>query len=254
MNQTIIEQAIEISQNYLDNSRSHGIPHRDEVHKHFLYLKNDPNTQKIISENLLDALEVAVILHDIGFKNGCRYEHAQRSADILKTEKNSFFDLLPSKNLIIYAIEHHPMRDEEKNDDENKCLALLTLLDHMDAIGYEGKTRAELFLKEVCICGQNHPNADFICDVVKEKIQDMKNNLEDYFLEPQKFEKKLKSFKDCHIFLHTLCNYAWIDFNYQRIENMLGKKLGNKFKEHYEKLKKDSEKIIRDLARGCPTT
>lgn len=209
--------------------RIHGIYHVKKVYKHFTRLKSSIKQKKNVKK-IIEALKYAVILHDIGNRDG-RDCHNLKSIIILGKEYKDFYSKLPNPNRewIEYAIKNHP-GGNRKHNNKNRCLALLTLLDHMDAIGKEGKERAEKYLKELNL-------KESMCKYVN--VTEEQKKVRDYIQNPEKI-RQLEPFKDCHIFLHMLCNYYWIDKNLERVEDLLSKNFINK----YKKLKEETENIL----------
>jgi len=129
-----------IAGEYCGEELVHGMPHIERMLKNFRKLKADETNQKI-----LDALELAVILHDIGKKfETLEKKHGLISKEILNSEKyRNAFRQIPNYEWIEYAIYGHDNaieieRIKSLEKPEEICLALLLALDNMDAIGKIG--------------------------------------------------------------------------------------------------------------------
>lgn len=193
----------------LDN-RSHGFGHIKKVHKHFQFLKNNVSPTRINKE-IMESLEYAVILHDIGNRDK-RDGHGIRSIEILEREFPDFYSKLPNREWIKYVIENHS-KEPGKNPrkPEQLCLAYLILLDNMDGLGKEGEKRIGR-----CI------------------VKELKKPL-----------KKIPKDNNNSVFEGLLFNHQWIDSNLDRVKGSVSKK----FKREYEKLKKENENIIIKLVK-----
>lgn len=192
------------------DDRSHGILHVRRVHKHFLFLKNNVRQTKTNKE-IMESLEYAVILHDIGNRDK-RDGHGARSVEILEKEFPDFYSKLPNKEWIKYVIENHsnsPERNPKKP--EKLCQAYMILLDNMDGIGKEGE-------KRIARC------------ITKELKKSLKIVPKD---------------NNNSVFEGLLFNHHWIDGNLDRVKNSVSEK----FKENYKKLKKENEEVILKLVK-----
>lgn len=131
-----------VKENSDEKDDVHGIPHVVRVLKNLeVFLSDAP----VISKKVRDALEAAVILHDIGrSKPDVSLDHAYASAVMLK----GFFETLlreyPHKRLLSFAVSGHSKglkaltgKDIAQTPEEI-CLASLVLCDHLDAIGIFG--------------------------------------------------------------------------------------------------------------------
>jgi len=192
------------------DDRTHGIVHIRKVYKHFQFLKNNVKPTKINKE-IMESLEYAVILHDIGNRD-VRKGHGARSIRILKEEFPDFYSRLPNRERIKYVIENHS-RGLGKNPKtpEQLCLAYHILLDNMDGIGKEGGKRIG-----ECI------------------VKDLKKPL-----------KLIPKDNNNSVFEGLLFNHQWIDINLDRIKENVSRK----FKIKYKKLKKENEKVILKLVK-----
>jgi len=213
---------------------THGIVHAENVYKYFEKLKANIK-QKENVEEILEALKYAVILHDIGNRD-VRAGHGPQSIVILEKEYKNFCSKLPNKKWIFYAIKHHSNANKVNEPKNNKerwfCLAFLTLLDHMDAIGKNGwKRTIEYHSKELNL-------KKSLCRKVSVATEQKK--IDDYIDSPEKI-KKIIPFWHCHPFLNLLVNYYWIDKNLERIKNLLSKS----FIDEHKKLKEETKTILR---------
>ena len=192
------------------DKRSHGIEHIKKVHEYFQFLKNNIKPKKINKE-IMESLEYAIILHDIGNRD-TRESHGIQSIKILQKEFPDFYSKLPNREWIRYVIENHS-RGLGKNPKtpEQLCLAYLILLDNMDGIGMEGEKRIEK-----CI------------------VKELKKPL-----------KIVPKDNTNSVFEGLIFNHQWIDINLNRIKGNVSKK----FKKEYEKLKKENEKVILRLVK-----
>lgn len=190
--------------------RSHGLGHAKKVYKHFQLLKNNVKSIKI-NKKIMESLEYAVILHDIGNRDK-RDGHGIKSVKILQKEFPNFYSRLPNKEWIKYAIENHSS-GAKKNPKTPKelCLAYLILLDNMDGIGIEGKNRIARYL--------------------------MKEFKKSFIIVPKN--------RNNSVFEDLLLNHGWASENINRVKGNISKNFNNK----YEKLKKENEKVILELVK-----
>lgn len=214
--------------------RTHGIFHAERVYKYFEKLKASIK-QKENAKEILEALKYAVILHDIGNRDG-REDHGLKSVIILEKEYKDFCSKLPNKKWVLYAIKHHSNANKVNEPKNNKehwlCLAFLTLLDHMDAVGKNGwKRTKEHHRKELGL-------KESLCKEIN--ITTEQKKVDDYINSPEKL-KKLFPFRYCHPFLNILCNYYWIDKNLERVKDLLSKR----FIDEHKKLKEETKTILK---------
>ena len=118
----------------------HGISHVRRVHANFeTWLSSFSPDEK--SLELVDALEAAVILHDIG-NSVERKGHAQHSAEILDQLFSTGVLNLPNKDLVRRIVANHSSGLEDKATDfEDACVGLIVVFDHLDTIGSMGMLR-----------------------------------------------------------------------------------------------------------------
>lgn len=225
------------------NDQAHGFRHLYEVHKHFTsFIKSKPKVDK----NILESLECAVILHDIGRAYTNSKKHGEESAKIIKRILKSEKDLkLPNKEWILYAVRWHSECDKifkkqktepRKNKEEWLCLSFLTFLDLMDTFGKRGVKRAKEYLGEgVPLIPKDGPNI---------KLTNIRN-LKEWFNNPKR--KNIESErKDKSLLEHLCSNYFWIDSNILRIK----KRIRKKFEEKYRKMGKSIERhLFKNLGR-----
>jgi len=222
------------------NDKAHGFKHLYEVHKNFISLvKSKPK----VNRDILESLECAVILHDIGRAFIDSKKHGEKSAEIIKRVLKNEKDLkLPNKEWIVYAVRWHSECDEifrkqktepRKGKEEWICLAFLTFLDHMDTLGERGIRRAKEYLgKEVPLIPKDGPHV---------KLTKIKN-LKAWFKNPRR-ENIKRVRKKKSLLEHLLSNYFWIDKNIPRVKKYIGKE----FEERYKKMGKPIEKYLLHL-------
>ena len=224
------------------NDKAHGREHLKAVYKNFIILlKEKPK----ISKDILESLECAVIIHDIGRVVKNNEKHGAESVKILKEEKNL---ILPNKEWVFYAVKWHSecgkifkkqKTEPKKNKERWLCLAFLALLDHMDAVGKRVIKRAKEYLpqqnfgKKVPLIPEESPHL---------KLKNI-DNLKEWFLNPQREnispERKNKSLLE-----HLCANYFWTDKNIFLVK----KRISKKFEQNYRKRAKELEKYILNLA------
>ncbi len=179
----------------------HGLPHIERVLRCFDLLKK--SNQDHFSP-ILDALEWAVYLHDIGRVNKS-LDHGAESVLILnKYYKEEFPEDVNMREEICYAIENHQdffdLKQRIQNKDKkNLLLSLLILLDCTDVIGEAGINRTTRATKI--------PLAPECEDLEKEeKIERVKELLNDY---TKREEKDREIMKNSSILEHITYNYAF---------------------------------------------
>lgn len=212
MNNNLKKEAWQIAKSCLKriDSRTHGIGHIREVHKHFQFLKNSVKQTKINKE-IMESLEFAVILHDIGNRD-VRDRHGKRSIKILQKEFPGFYSKLSNREWIKYTIENHSYGAvKNPKTPEQLCLSYLILLDNMDGLGTKGEKRIER-----CI------------------VKELKKPL-----------KLVPKDNNNSVFEGLLFNHYWIDRNLDRIKANVSKR----FKIKYGKLKKENERVIIKLVK-----
>lgn len=219
---SLVGEAWKVTKKCLGKERTHGMPHIKELYKHFLSLK--ALKPKNISKEVMEALELAVILHDIGYKDtgfpDKKKEHAIKSIKILREEFTSFYKKIPKKiiKLMEFAIENHqnPPGGKSRNTRES-CLSLLLILDHMDQIGEKGIKRVKRYLKKIKGKVRILPEKEYLFDVRK------------WLKEPKPIARERKD----ETLLESLCsNYYYISNNKYRTKDIIPEK----FLKKYEKL------------------
>jgi len=207
-----------IAKKYCGNELVHGMPHIERILKNFKKITAKGENQKI-----LKAVELAVIIHDIGRKlKTPEKKHGLVSKEILESEYASILNKIPKDECewIKYAIDGHTNGMEvgklkTLENSKNICLALLLALDNMDAIGKIGVHRDFQDLKD-----------EFM------KIGD-----------ERKDDKKQEYLLD-----RLLRNYSRIEENVNRLEKI--KKMNvQKLLKKYKALKKEQEDYILKLIR-----
>ena len=122
----------EIIKKYQGPDIVHGVPHIQRVFENFKILRKDSS----INEEILDALEYSVLLHDLGRNAGNDKNHAVNSALILDKLFTNELSGVPNKGWVRYAVANHSIGIQHKiRNKQDICLALLVLLDHMDTLG-----------------------------------------------------------------------------------------------------------------------
>ena len=214
--------AWKITKKCLGKERTHGIPHIKELYRYFLFLKHlNPNN---IRKDVVDALELAVILHDIGYRDtgipDKKKLHSIKSIEILKKDFPSFRRKIPKKilRLMEFAIEKHQKPSGGKPDSaKKKCLFLLLLLDHMDQVGEKGIKRVRCYLKRVKGVVKILPEKEYLFDVRK------------WLKSPEPIPPERK---DESLLEHLCSNYYYISGN----KNKMRKIIPREFLKKYEKL------------------
>ena len=228
----------------LYNDKAHGFRHLYEVHKHFIsFIKSKPK----VGRDILESLECAVILHDIGRAYTNNKKHGEESAKIIKRILKNEKDLkLPNKEWILYAVKWHSecgkvfknqKIEPRKNKEKWLCLSFLTFLDLMETLGEIGITRAKEYLgKGVPLIPKDGPNI---------KLTNIRN-LKKWFNDPKR--KNIGSERNDKSLLEHLCsNYFWIDLNIFRIKKRIGKKFEKKYRKMGDSIKRY---LFRLLARS----
>jgi hypothetical protein len=217
------KKACEIAKAYCcENELVHGMPHINRMLKNFKKLKSGNQSINKVGEKILDAVELAIKLHDIGRKYG-EEEHGSKSLEILEKECGDF---LKNEKWTKYAIFwHKPTKDRKYNfpnklkDPIDICLLLLFALDNMDAVGEIGVHR------------------DF---------KDMKGKIEFKW-----FPDKISGYRNGESFLERLLkNYLRIDKNYDRLEKIKNIIKTEGLLKYYQKLKKEQEKYLLELIKN----
>lgn len=157
------EKMWRIARQALTDEPVHGLPHTFAVHTNYLLFRGlldakqielierfgEHRTLSYFKPTLLQLLEWALILHDIGRNEPG--DHAGNSArkwrSIYFRNHNKDFSLMGRYDChcIYYAIENHSRGlAKTPETDGEVCLVLLTVFDHMDALGARGIYRTIL--------------------------------------------------------------------------------------------------------------
>lgn len=139
----ILEKKLwEVAGRYLGEDPMHGLPHIRRVYKNFTLSAVD----KTIGPATTDALEISVILHDIGRSVAGQSDHAAKGAEELGKLFQGELSEIKNQEWIINAVAKHSVGLEGKVDDDgDMVLALLCLFDHMDCLGPVGIHRLTLY-------------------------------------------------------------------------------------------------------------
>lgn len=226
-NEKLKEYCWAITKNCLkDDEPIHGIPHIERVYENFELLKNNNSG---IKEEILKSLEYAVILHDIGHREGPT-QHALRSVQILKKEFAEIFSQLPNKEWVEYAISRHSEGAKENPDDEKeKCLAFLIILDHMDALGERGIRRDFIDL-------------NFNKPLIPQDKNYTKEDVENIFKGHKTIDRQRK---DESILERLLLNGYYLEKNLKRVESELKEEFKNKYRERANLTKRFCLNLIK---------
>ncbi|MBZ9572113.1 hypothetical protein KJA15_02180 [Patescibacteria group bacterium] len=127
----------QVVERYLTEEETiHGLPHTRRAYSSFNLFRN---SNPLVSNELLDALECAIVFHDVGYTIS-EENHAVRSAKILNELFQNELSDVQHQEWILYAIANHStgLGGHEPRDEKDLCLALLVVFDHMDSIGAIG--------------------------------------------------------------------------------------------------------------------
>ncbi len=144
MDEKLRKEHFRIVKNGISEEFIHGLPHVLRVYENFCFLKAG---RPAINPEVLDALESAVILHDIGRPLASREEdHAAKSGEIIESLFQGSLAAVKNQYWILRAVIYHSTGlIVRTHDDSDNVVALLCLLDHMDALGAIGILRHTLF-------------------------------------------------------------------------------------------------------------
>lgn len=240
-----IDKCKEILKDCLGDDFVHGVPHIERMLRDFEILLKDNNR---FEEDLINALEIAIYLHDVGRKNAKELDvnHADHSVVILRDYFSDFYQSLERKDDIAYAIKNHNKdifkeigKERSIMDDKNKLRALLSLLDCADTVGWTGINRAAM--------DKNTP-------LVPVKDKDFNNKLK-RVLELSRNPKgrtkdDSKRMKDSSILEHVLDNYCLTIQLRDRLSDYISedfkKKINQRINISEEFCKTLSDRIVRD--------
>jgi HD superfamily phosphodiesterase len=183
----------------------HGLPHVERVYKLFEILKAESD----LPQEILKALEIAVICHDVGRKKANNRPHAEVSAKMIHSILGRVKIPKNTKELIEFAVAGHScgLKAKWKNYRE-AVLGLLSYLDHLDALGSVGIARVFLFCK-IPIYPAKFSSTKIISMLRRPEVIDSRN-----------FSMKNKS-----ILEHLVYNYC-ITWNLRkRVADLIPKKL-----------------------------
>jgi len=165
-----LKKACKIAQTYCGNELVHGMPHINRMLKNFRRLKSNNKLVNKDGKQILDAVEFAIVLHDIGKKaENSEKKHGTIAIEILKENYNNFFFNIPNHEWIEYAINGHTNITEIRKckaleTSQKICLALLLALDNVDAVGKIGVYRDIKNMRDKFkwLPGKNKENESFL--------------------------------------------------------------------------------------------
>lgn len=131
----------EIARCYMGDDLAHGIDHIREVMRWIdAYLADNPG----IAVDIKNGLRAAGILHDIGrSRPGHPNGHATASVEILKEMCAQGQLVLPDSELVFSVIADHSagLGGKRPTNNQEICLGLLVVFDHLDSLGRRGFLR-----------------------------------------------------------------------------------------------------------------
>lgn len=143
MKEQLRKKCWHITKKCLGNEPMHGLPHINRVHSNFKIFESDGPK---ISDAVKDALEISVILHDIGRSVGGQTDHAAKSAEILEHLFQNELSEVENQEWIIRAVAKHSVGlVHELQDEGDIVLALLPVFDHLDCLGPIGVHRLTIY-------------------------------------------------------------------------------------------------------------
>jgi len=193
------------------NDPIHGIPHIESVFEAFKLFKKG---NSFLSRKDMEALEYAVVLHDLGRFSANDLEHGVESVRILNKDfKKEFPEDLPKKEWICYAIENHPKTFNFKDRSEkNFFLAYLIMLDGMDTIGTKGTIRT------IHHCNV-HNIGLFPKKIDKERGEKIDRALELLNNPKERTDDKNRKMKSSSTLEHLIYNYCFVEQMYDFLKD-----------------------------------
>ena len=220
---------------YADNW-VHGIPHIVRVHKNMRLLSKLCK----IDNRLIECLEVAVITHDIG--RGISGNHAQNSAKIFGGMKIEGLRE-KEKEEILFAVKNHSVGlagvgIKKAKQDKEILLGLLTLADHMDAIGKISLDRVIQWSKNTGM------NLNLLSKIKPKKLR--------RFIANGKITPRIKrlNLEEESIIAHLIYNYLATKQIVKPISHLLSKKFLLEIKKRERELLDDIEIRIRLMEKN----
>lgn len=170
---------------------THGLDHIFRMIRGFnLFRVENSNRAGKISEDVMDAIEAAIITHDIGLKER-RENHADLSVKILRELVAKGELDIPNLGWVLYGISRHSkgLKLSKNPGPHQICGVMVSFFDHLEAIGPIGIYRSIRFCPDKTIFpGGQFDRNDFdrkvrICminpegaDVEKREMLDFKNS------------------------------------------------------------------------------
>lgn len=225
------------------NDPGHGIRHIRAVHDNFiLFLKSKPK----ISKDILESLEWAAILHDLGRAKTNSKIHGKVSAEIIKKSLRRDKSLrLENPELMLYIVRWHSDCDKvfkycdkepEKEKDKWQSLAIFVFLDHMDALGVHGIERSLGYLGKKPLLPKEGPNLE-----LKEEAK-----LKEWLADPER--RRLEESRRAKSLLEQLLidKYYWVDRNLERAKYMIPESFQKEFLKRAQETKEYILKLVRE--------
>jgi len=231
----------QIAGGYLADDLIHGLPHIKRVDDNFqFFLADKPR----LNDDIADALQISVILHDIGRSAAGQGDHAVKSAEIMKSLFRKELSGAKNQDWIIKAVSRHSIGLERKIKDEaDTILALLCVFDHIDSIGAIGIHRLTLYW-----CGGQPYRIPWIPAGLNpiEKIK-FREKIESYLSNPQRITRKdtdmrANSLVECLTY-HFAATYEIIG----PVEYTLGKNVLREIQTRLNVMKQYTSKLSQSL-------
>lgn len=173
---------------YLKDDPMHGLPHIRRVHGNFRLLP-----ARLVPIEVRDALETAVVLHDIGRGISGQTNHAAKSAEELKKLFSGELSGIPNQEWILGAVASHSVGfGEGVKNRGDLILAFLCVFDHMDCLGSIGIHRLTLYWAG----GQPYskPWLPLGLDVLEKTM--LVSRLSDYLQEPVRVTREMMAMRE----------------------------------------------------------
>ncbi|MBI4101673.1 MAG: hypothetical protein HY443_01765 [Candidatus Nealsonbacteria bacterium] len=188
---------------YLGEEPMHGLPHIRRVHANFEMFQPEKPWGITYPVPIRDALETAVILHDIGRSVAGQADHAPKSAELLKNMFQGELADVPNQEWVLKAVGGHSVGLEGQILDQgDEILALLCVFDHMDCLGVIGIHRLTIYW-----CGGQPYRIPWVPAGVetKEQKERMLKEIEYLLAHPEKIARRdigmrERSFLDCLVY------------------------------------------------------